>query len=822
MRNWITRISICLITLSFWYCSRPDNGLRQDGQNVILENSRLEIIYNLEKGSYDVFDKQEGRTIIKDGTYEIAGLASSSEDLTHSYSSREIQGPFGAGMALSIISKTEGNQNQVFYEITIYKNQGFFTINWGMKNNSDSDIQLKHSTILNAEAYNDYDFNNYMVLDGESSEFQTHVSDTTNLICKNNLLVTFGDKGKKKNSLVIGGLTYNEFEKYVKAERLSDKIKIGLWVEDPVGKRIAAGKTYQSEDNFFLNFSSDNRFEALEDYGKKLAIANKVNISGVDFPILNFWYAYVDKYGGDEFMNNSTGTLEMLRAANKTGFGKYSKIGIRLEPDDYAEPNNQQGWWDDEHWQMYKGGQLLEPLETMKKWGKAITEEGGVPLIYFQTSRRSEDYALAHPDHMLFNEPYKPRPQDGSKMGGWWKGGSEYWGYDFTDPGFIQHMQEVYAYLKESKIKGVKFDYPLTGWAYEGGFEDSDATTAWAYRNIFKLAYDGLGNGADIHERLGRSDITLGVITTNRTENDNDIVIPPMVSKTGLRWYKNRVVYHCDQDARNPFRAHPRPLERYAWQSMYTMTYVTSGRMEIGKYFHKMEDGMLYDLSRVIPLPTEPKSARPIDAFSGKEYPEIYDFEINEDWHLLTFYNTKWSGDQWPKSLKARAEDLPGEMLPSTISVELGRATDDGGLGLSESSQYYIWDFWNYRFVGKINGDATLRQELKAGEARMMAIHKVDKFPQFISTNRHIMQGYVDMTKLPEWDASKKILTGTSLVPENEEYKIVMAANGYEPEEVRVSEGDGNWNWINQVQGLFEVTILSPITGELIWEVDFK
>ncbi|WP_319592446.1 hypothetical protein [uncultured Draconibacterium sp.] len=821
MKNSLKFLTLCFIASIFVCCQQSDAFIKEKGNEVTLENQRLQIIYDLENGSYDVLDKKNGKTIIADAIYEIAGMKSSALEYKHTYTSKVVTDSLGSGITLIIHSVGEKNTNELLYEITLYRNEGFFTLNWGLKNNGDNSFQLKNSKILVTEAYHNYHFNNYYVLDGESSEFQTHVDDTTNLICKNNLLVTFGEKGQEKNSLVIGGLTYNEFEKYAQAEKLDDRLKLALWAEDPVGKKIDPGTSFISSDKFFVNFSIDNRFDLLEDYGKKLTVANNVDISGVDFPILNFWYAYVDKYGGDEFKNNSTGTLEMLKEANKTGFGKYSRIGIRLEPDDYAEPNNQQGWWDDEHWQEYKGGQLLEPLETMKKWGNAIVEEGGVPLIYFQTSRRSEDYALAYPGHMLFNESHKLRPNDGNRMGGWWNGGNKYWGYDFTDPGFIQHMQEVYAYLKESKIKGVKFDYPLTGWSYEGGFEDPYATTSWAYRNIFKLAYEGLGKGCDIHERLGRSDITLGVITTNRTENDNDIVIPPMVSKTGLRWYKNRVVYHCDQDARNPFRAHPRPLNRYAWQSMYTMTYVTSGRMEIGKYFHKMEDEMLYDLSRVTPLHQQAKSARPIDAFSGKKYPEIYDFEVNEDWHLLTFYNTKWSGKEWPKSLKERAEDLPGEMLPATIEVELSAATDDGGLGLAASNEYYIWDYWNNNFIGKQKGNTNLSQELKAGEARMMAIHKVKKHPQFISTNRHIMQGYVDMTQKPVWDESKKVLAGASKVPENEDYKIVMASNGFDPEDVIVSDGTAKWEWINQDQGIFEVVIRSQYSGEIKWQVEF-
>lgn len=807
---------VIVVVLLFWRCSNDKVAVREKQNVVSIENTRIKLSFNLDDGKYNIEDKETNQLIIENAQYTIAGAKSDNPEFFHSYEWLNQADTFGTGKKLIIHSIAE-NQNELYYEITLYQNENFIRMNWGIRNNSKIPLQVKKVDVMNASAYQNYNLGGYKVLDGESNDFQTRVWVKDTVSCKNNLLITFGNKGELKNSMVIGGLTYHEFEKFTRVIKKDNGLQLTLWSEDPVGKRVDSDSLFISTEDYFLNFSIRNRFEILEDYGRKLAMANHVDISGVDFPIINFWYAYVDKFGGDEFKNTSTGTLEMLQKAYETGFGKYAKIGVRLEPDDYSEPNNQQGWWDDKHWQMYEGGQLLEPLATMEKWANAIHKADGEPLIYFQTNRRSEDYALTHPDHMLFNETHKKRS---AGMGGWWRPGNQYWGYDFTDPGFIAHMKEVYQYLKASGIKGIKYDYPLTGWAYDGGFEDPYATTASAYRKIYALAYHGLGNGRDIHERMGPSDITLGVITTQRTEGDNDIVIPPMTAKTGLRWYKNRVVYHADQDARNPYRAHPEPV-RYAWQAMYTMTYVTSGRMEIGKYFHKMSPEMLYDLSRVIPLHQTPQSARPIDAFSGKDFPEIYDFKVNNDWHLLTFYNTYWSGDEWPESWSERLKDLPGEMLPSTVAVELGAATDDGGLGLNQEAEYYCWDFWEKELVGIFKGHETLKRDLLAGEASMMALHKVAGHPQFISTNRHIMQGYLDLVKKPVWNEENNTFSGTSEVPADEEYTIVVAGNGKQPKKASSNSGQISWRWIREDKGLFEVVLLHNKTGNIEWEITF-
>jgi len=117
-------------------------------------------------------------------------------------------------------------------------------------------------------------------------------------------------------------------------------------------------------------------------------------------------------------------------------------------------------------------------------------------------------------------------------------------GYDFTDTAFVKHMRKVYANLRNAGIKGIMYDYPeATGWAFAGGFDDRYTTTAKAYRTIFRLASEGLDNDAYIDERmLGRgTDVASGLTASQRIWGDNDIFTPEMVTRSGLRWYKNRV-----------------------------------------------------------------------------------------------------------------------------------------------------------------------------------------------------------------------------------------------------------------------------------------
>ena len=63
----------------------------------------------------------------------------------------------------------------------------------------------------------------------------------------------------------------------------------------------------------------------------------------------------------------------------------------------------------------------------------------------------------------------------------------------------------------------------------------------------------------------------------------------------------------------------------------------------------------------------------------------------------------------------------------------------------------------------------------------MLAIHAKMPWPQWISTDRHVMQGYVDLAEKPQWDGTAGSLCAVSNVIENEPYRVVIALNGHRP-----------------------------------------
>ncbi len=763
--------------------------VRESNRVVSVENRLVRVNYDLAKGTYSATDKKRDRVIIANATTKLDQFSSAGAENT--FVVEPLSDALGMGRSILITSKVSGGP-KLLLQISLYDERGFITLAAGLENTTDKVIQLRDITTLDGEAFAGFETQTrYSTLDGFSGGAKTYVAhDGRKRKSLNNLLVTFGNPGVNR-SLVVGGLSYEEFEKYAELERGPKALAVRLFANDPVGKRIDPGTRYLvAKDRFYVDFMIDNPFDALEAYANQVRLAQSVVLPVCRFPIVDTWFAQVPHFGGGEdragyrAQNDSVGAVEEMECVVRSGFLKYAPVAVLIEPDLY-DPHNQQGWWDDEHWQrgpsnraknagnwVSSHGQFVPPYETARKWAGAVKALGGIPMIYIQTGFRSQDYAEKFPGHMLHNEPNAPHLNE--------KGEQLYrdkekkqprkLGYDYTDPGFITHVREVWENLRLAGVQGVKFDYPdfpFTGWPTRGGMEDPYATTAMHYRNIFRLAKEGLGPDCYLHERaLDRgSDVTLGLVTSQRTEGDTDNVDPTMISRVGLRWYKNRNILNYDMDGKNPF--HAVPANRDGQRAMLTMSYVAAGTLMIVPSFGRMTADQLHDLSRLYPFHANRQSARPVDAFTST-WPHIYDFKVNSHWHQLTFYNTDTTNS-------------------ATVAVDLAGDTAFGALGLDPAKHYYVYDFWNDALLGKFPGKQRLEQTLRPGEARMMSIHEVEAHPQFLSTDRHLMQGYVDLLGC-DWDEAKKQLRGVANVVGGEPYLIILATNGQKPAAATVDE----------------------------------
>jgi hypothetical protein len=177
----------------------------------------------------------------------------------------------------------------------------------------------------------------------------------------------------------------------------------------------------------------------------------------------------------------------------------------------------------------------------------------------------------------------------------------------------------------------------------------------------------------------------------------------------------------------------------------------------------------------------------------------VYSFIVNKEWQQVTFYND--------------------EAKALTIAAPLsGDQASTGSLGLDATKKYYVYEFWSNKLVGKFAGSETLSQNMLPGEARMFSVREVLNYPQILSTNRHLMQGYVDLEKV-KWDVSKKQLSGIAKVVGGEAFRIAIARNGMKGGVVKV-EGA-----VAKLETLYpDICVLvldRPENGDVSWSISF-
>ena len=103
-----------------------------------------------------------------------------------------------------------------------------------------------------------------------------------------------------------------------------------------------------------------------------------------------------------------------------------------------------------------------------------------------------------------------------------------------------------------------------------------------------------------------------------------------------------------------------------------------------------------------------------------------------------------------------------------------------------------------------------------------MAVHEVRDHPQFVSTDRHILQGFLDMEKLPVWDPTTKELSGVSKVIKDEPYKIIIASNGFKVKNCAAENSESKIDLFDEKHQLYELTIKATANSKEKWSVKFE
>ena len=759
---------------------------------------------------YLVFDPQGGFSI-HDATSDEVLLSDARFALPHGKRgtvvqmyAEDIKDALGVGKRLTLEVADfnelgyQGRPNRAYayllYTYALYENNPALVCGFGVKMPNYLSFRLMESTPLGGGRFFDgKDMIQAMTLNGAAGATKTVVEKGLSRWSANSLMLTGLVEGQRRTA-VWGGLRYKEFGAYA---TLQDGLP-SFYAQDPIGRLVDEDESYLAEDNFYLDVHTRDPFEALERYGSAMRLANNAHPNVYDFPVLCGWS--VSEISHLPSVNNSAKLIGELEYANKCGLTRYTKVALRLEPDKY-HLNTEQGWWDDAHMREFR--HLVEPYESIAKWSRAMNAANGIPYIYMQLGMPSDDFARQYPEYMLFNDasevdkriPNKPDYEHKHPHH------QPYVTYDYTDKGFSDHFLKVWRKLSEDGIRGVKVDYPATAWRPEGGFDDRYATTNAAYRRAFELLREAMGGDAYIDERnLGESsrpclDVTAGLVDTQRTWGDSNGFEPGMISISGLRWYKNRTVfnYYSDTKAVHDLSAEIR-------QSMLTMVFLSSGRLDLSTSFSLFTPEITRDVSRTYPHYPEPRTARPLDAFTGKGDPQVYDLELTPDWHQVALYNTG--------------------MERTVVSTAISGERVDNAIGLDSASSYHAYEFWSDTYIGKLSGTESIARELSPNCCAMISVRKAQDHPQVLSTDRHLLQGWLDLEEV-RWDPETRTLSGTAHVIGGEAFKIVVADNGAKAIKSDARGGSSELK-PHPVSGLSCLTLSATANTDVSWTMKYE
>jgi hypothetical protein len=129
-------------------------------------------------------------------------------------------------------------------------------------------------------------------------------------------------------------------------------------------------------------------------------------------------------------------------------------------------------------------------------------------------------------------------------------------------------------------------------------------------------------------------------------------------------------------------------------------------------------------------------------------YPEILDLKVNAAagvYDVAAF--TNWRSQ------------------PASRSVSLAEK-----LGLSDTDDYVVFDFWNQKLLGVFRNKIDVAVE--PHDTRVLLIHRLTDHPQLVGISRHItgafsLEGY-------QWDASSRRLSGVSEAIVGERYALTI------------------------------------------------
>jgi len=365
-----------------------------------------------------------------------------------------------------------------------------------------------------------------------------------------------------------------------------------------------------------------------------------------------------------------------------------------------------------------------------------------------------------HPDWLL-------KKADGSlkRIGNWEQGleppadeNPKRYGLDITHPGAAKWLYDLVGTIANDwGYEMIKIDFMAWSILAAERYHDPTISSAQAYRKGLEIIRKAAGDNCHILE-CGPGATTIGLIDSMRLEADvnygfsntawETYFLHPACSASAAakRYYFHKRTWINDVD-----HICMDILNIQQSEAAATLIALSGGNMISGDRLTQLDQYKLDILKKITPSFGE--AATPVDLFDD-EMQSVFALRIKKTfsdaiaigWTVAGFFNA---------SLTQATEK----------KFSLHR------LGLDPNKTYLAFDFWKQQFIGELT--AEIRVTIQPGSVTLLTLHEKSGKPQFLSTDRHVLQGAVEIENVI-WNETTKTLSGISQGPLNTSHNVFV------------------------------------------------
>ena len=510
--------------------------------------------------------------------------------------------------------------------------------------------------------------------------------------------------------------------------------KIGLVMQSVFadGFTLYPGKKIRS--NKFVFYIGENPYAALEGYAGLMGSLNKARINSIINGWCNWFFTY-EHITEDEVIRNAEYAARILKP--------YGLEYIQVD-------EGYQRW----HGEWDGNDRFPHGMKWLAGRIKSLGLKPGLWIAPYVISEPTEifekhkDWLIKHPDGRL--KRVGPWPSEDTD---WARNENpKRYGLDITHPGAAEWMFNLFDTVsRQWGYEMIKIDF--VDWSLLSAYSyfDPSISRAMAYRKGFGIMRKAAGNECHLQD-CGPGPISVGLLDTMRIELDQNYgysgeVWKQYFNSTGSapaaakRYYFHKRTWINDAD-----HLCINLLSTSQAEAAASILALTGGNLISGDRLNDLDPVKVEILKKA--LPSFGEAARPVDLFDT-DFHRIFALRIRKpfgEWTVIGFFNSDVS--------EIKEYSLPLKRF-----------------WLENTRTYVGYDFWNNRLIGDIKNELKVR--ISPASVLLLSIHEKSDIPKVISTDRHILQGAVELEGV-KWDNEKQNLSGVSNGVPDSSYNVYI------------------------------------------------